>query len=54
MLRGFLAGSRGVDVQRLKRERTGGLEIAKPMLMVDGQGLSRLAKDSRGASAQVE
>ena len=39
MLRRFVTRAGGVDVQRLPRERAGGLQVAKPVLVVNGERL---------------
>ena len=39
MLRRFVTRACGVDVQRLQRERARGLQIAKPVLVMNGERL---------------
>jgi len=39
MLRGFVARACGVDGQRLQRERARGLQVAKPVLVMNGERL---------------
>ena len=41
-------------MQRLQRERSRGLQIAKPVLMMNGEGFGGLAHDRRRTVIEIE
>jgi hypothetical protein len=54
MLRGFVARACRVDGQRLQRERARGLQVAKPVLVVNGERFCRLPLNRRRTLLQLE